>query len=150
MAQLVFALGTFVMIGFVWFFVARPALEGLGLIVNSSEDSSPVVMSRSEYESDRLSASDLRQTALQTPDQTAQPTYNRAGMLDIYRLMRKYNIPREEARAALRSAALPLDNNGWAAVAPGEQTVYTPIAGRPTKASYYPEDPELEYQAPAA
>lgn len=31
---------------------------------------------------------------------------------------------------------------------PEEPTVLTPIAGRPTKASYYPDDPALEYQPP--
>ena len=31
---------------------------------------------------------------------------------------------------------------------PEEPTILTPIAGRPTKASYYPDDPALEFQPP--
>lgn len=37
--------------------------------------------------------------------------------------------------------------NGQPDEMPEEPTVYTPFAGRPTKASYY-NDPNLEYQAP--
>lgn len=31
---------------------------------------------------------------------------------------------------------------------PEEPTILTPIAGRPTKASYYPDQPDLEFQPP--
>jgi len=155
MAQLVFALGTFVMIGFIWFFIVRPALEGLGfLIVSDYQVDDTYVMSRSEDASIDIARSDLRQTVAQTPDQTALLTYNRAGMLDIYKLLRKYGIPREEARAALNAARLPLDNNAWADAAPPPPQNVTPIAQRPTNAVFenavFEIDPDYPYVSPPA
>lgn len=118
---------------------ARQASERY--VVKRSDTAAPVVMSREEDNEWRSGLSDLRPDT----DQTQTTTYNRAGMIDIYRLMRKYNIPREEARAAFQSAALPLDNNQWAKVAPPAPHV-TPIAGRATNAVF--EEGELAFVPP--
>lgn len=95
----------------------------------------------------------------QTPDQTdsTTPKVGREELLTLYRLMREGNIARESARRALRGVGVPLDNNLWADAAPprraplsdDEEEIVTPYAGRRTKAAYYPDDPDLEFQAPA-
>lgn len=147
MAQLIFALGTFVMIGFVWFYVARPALEGLGLIVNNNEDSAPVVMSRSEQSDYRLSALSLETDELQTADRRTMPVPTREEMLDIFKALRAAGVKRENIAGVWRAAGLPLDTNLWAAAAPPPAQTVTPIAGRPTSAVF---DPDFPYVQPPA
>src|SRR5262249_44438672 len=91
------------------------------------------------------------QTDRQPP--TAKPGAEE--LLTLYKLLRAHGIAREEARPVLKSVLLPLDNNLWrdaapppAAEADGDDTLVTPFAGRPTKRSYYPDEPSLEYQPP--
>lgn len=113
-----------------------------------SVSSYPVVMSRPVSSDVPDKAPSSLQTAPPQTDQT--PIIRRPPaeeLLTVYRLMRKYGIPREEARAALKAANLPLDNNLWTSVAPPveEPQEVTPIAGRPTSAKFH-DDPELEYR----
>jgi hypothetical protein len=110
----------------------------------------PVVMSRSEDGDTRLRPSVSQTDNSQTTDSAPRALPSRDVMLDTYKLLRKYGIPREEARPILKAAGLPLDNNLWSQAAPAQNdAIYiTPIAGRPTSASYYPNDPDLEFQPP--
>lgn len=97
------------------------------------------------------SSLDRQQTAdRQAPDRPDPRKPTPDELLTLYRLMRKHGVPREEARAALKTNNLPLDNNLWAKAAPPEEEgdVLTPVAGRPTKASYYPDRPDLQYEPP--
>jgi hypothetical protein len=141
-------------VGFLWFYIARPILEDFGIIrdadVNDSQDAAPVVMSRSEDGDTRLRPSVSQTDNRQTTDSAPRALPSRDVMLDTYKLLRKYGIPREEARPILKAAGLPLDNNLWSQAAPAQNdAIYiTPIAGRPTSASYYPNDPDLEFQPP--
>lgn len=91
--------------------------------------------------------------------QTEQPARVSAEqLLTLYQLMRAAGIGREDARAAFKAAGLPLNNDVWSKAAPppkvpqptdDDDTMITPYAGRRTRASYYPEEPELEYRSPA-
>jgi hypothetical protein len=144
-------------LGFLWFYIARPILEDAGIIrdeetVNGSAGNAPVVMSRSDEGDRRLSPSSLETDSRQTADSAVRPALSRDVMLDTYRLLRKYGVPREEARPILKAAGVPLDNNLWSQAAPpakeyDDDTIVTPWAGRRTRASYY-DDPRLEYQQP--
>jgi hypothetical protein len=150
---------TIVIVGWLWFYIARPILEDYGVLapaesVKTSQDSAANVMSRSQDETPQEVPSSHRQTALQTDRQPAQqpiPTISRDVMLNTYRLLRKYGVPREEARPVLKAANIPLDNNLWTQAAPPAEKpeeYRTPIADRPTRASYYDDDPDLAYQSP--
>jgi len=79
-----------------------------------------------------------------------EPT--RAEILDACKVLRAKGLSREEARIVFGYLHRRLDNNLWADAAPGAQPaddeIITPYAGRRTKASYYPENPELEYVEP--
>lgn len=109
-----------------------------------------IVMSRSAEDRASQHAPSSPETDGRQTDQT--PIVRRPAaeeLLTVYKLMRKYNIPREEARAALKASNLPLDNNLWTSAAPPieEPTVsVTPIAGRETSAEF--RDPKLIYQPP--
>lgn len=109
-------------------------------IVKSFFMSSPEVMSRSEDSASHEAPSSHRQTVEQTdrPAVAAEPS--REIMLDMFRLMREYGIPRERARPILKAAGLKLDNNLWTEAAPEEEYT-TPIANRPTKAVFDPDYP---------
>jgi len=140
--------------GFIWFYVARPMLVDFGWIrdedVNDIDDRAPVIMSRSEDKPARLSPSSLETAELQTPDQTAPKKYQPHELLTVYTTMKHAGISRDAARAALNAIGVPLDNNLWARVPAKEDddTLITPYAGRVTKRSFYPDDPDLEYKAP--
>jgi len=142
---------TVIILGFLWFYIARPILEDYGVIaprdVNDYEDAAPVVMSRSADEPAPSIASSLETRPVQTPDQAIDPAARRAKLLDTYRPLRKLGMCRDDARALLNPWGIPLDNNLWTEAAP--QTPYvTPVAGRPTSARFE-TDPELRYEAPA-
>lgn len=151
MAAMIFAGGvTILIIGFLWFYIARPMLEDFGLIVNDYEDAAPHVMSRSDVVSPPSAPSSLETDKAQTTDRQPAPAFSRDVMLDTYKLLRKYGVPREEARPVLKAMGMPLDNNVWVTAAPADDDVLvTPYAGRRTRASYYPDEPELEYKSPA-
>lgn len=150
MAAMIFAGGvTILIIGFLWFYIARPMLEDFGLIVNDIEDEAIHVMSRSDVVSPPSAPSSLG-TDGATDGRTAQPArVNAEQLLTLYKLMREHGIKRDEAASALRVAGLPLSNDVWANAAPDDDVLVTPYAGRRTRASYYPDDPELEFKSPA-
>lgn len=143
-------------VGWLWFYIVRPILEDYGIIVNSSEDAAPVVMSRSEKEQPPSPRPSL-ETANQTDRQTEQPPRIKADdLLTLCRLMRAAGIGREDAQEAFRASGLPFNNNVWAKAQPPakpvddeDDTLVTPYAGRRTRASYYPDEPELEFNAPS-
>jgi hypothetical protein len=139
-----------VAIGFVMMVLFKVAVW-YGSRVNNSDDAAPVVMSRSADGApvDRASSKDGQNDGRTDSDQVG-----RAELLTLYKILRKYGIPREEVRPALKGVRVPLSNDVWAnAAAPvaeeDDGEIVTPYAGRRTKASYYPEQPDLEYQAPA-
>jgi hypothetical protein len=73
----------------------------------------------------------------------------RPASLDTVRELRAHGFTRDAARALLRREGRSLGNNTWADAAPADDDeIVTPYAGRRTKASYYPENPELEYVEP--
>lgn len=89
----------------------------------------------------------------QTTDRPAPAVPPRDVMLNSHKLLRKYGIPREEARAMYKSLGLPLDNNLWteaAPTAPADDAGHvTPIVGRPTSARFDVTDLDYPYQKPA-
>lgn len=113
----------------------------------SSEDDYPSLLRPSSLETDR-----------RTDGQTAQTSARRAEqLLTLYRTMRAAGIGREDARKALKEAGLPLNNDVWRKAAPppkvaqpsnDDDMMVTPYAGRRTRASYYPDEPDLEFQSP--
>lgn len=155
--HLYLGLGTFVMLGFLWFFIGRPILEGFGIIAprevsSDMAEEAPAVMSR---EVPRASVEPLSSLDGQSAGRTDSPQPSRDDLLTLYKVLRKYGVPREEIRAALKGVRVPLSNDVWAAAAPppppepeDEDVLVTPIAGRVTRKSFYPDDPDLEYSAP--
>ncbi len=142
---------TIVIAGFLWFWIVRPILEDYNLIaprenVNNYEEAAPIVMSRSESVAPVDRPLSLQTDSRQTTDKPAHVAPSRDVMLNTYRLLRKYDIPREEARPVLKSAGLPLDNNLWADAAPPEPEHVTPIVGRQTAAQFERTDPDYPYQ----
>lgn len=113
--------------------------------VRRLRDSDLGVMSRNENAVPPSTPLSQRQTAPQTDRQAVPPVLPRNVMLDMYRLMRKYGIPREEARPIIKAAGVPLDNNLWTLAAPDDDTQLTPIAGRPTSAQF---QDDLEFHPP--
>lgn len=112
--------------------------------MSSSVDDAPP-SAASSLETDRRAD---RQTA-----QVARPSAEQ--LLTLYKLMRAAGIGREDAQAAFKEAGLPLNNNVWSKAAPqlksvqpseDDDVLVTPFAGRRTRASYYSDEPELEYK----
>lgn len=113
-------------------------------VVKSFFSSAPVVMSRPAIPDHPVAPLSIQTDEKQIPDRPTISEPSRNEMLDIFRLMRRYGIPREEARPILKAAGLKLDNNLWTAAAPPEDEYTTPIAGRSTKAVFdadYPYEP---------
>lgn len=69
-------------------------------------------------------------------------------MREAFRIFRAAGIKREVLRSLWRIVGLPLDNNIWAKVPMEEEAHVTPIAGRPTSATFQHDDPALNYQPP--
>ena len=151
MAAILFSGGVaFLAIGLLWFYVLRPILEDFGIIsVSDYEQPAPALMSRVEDDRAPSMPSSLQTDSRQTSDKAMMPVPSRDIMLNTYKLLRKYGIPREEARPVLKAAGLPLDNNLWVDAAPPEPEHLTPIVGRPTSARFDITDPDYPYQAPA-
>lgn len=84
--------------------------------------------------------------------QAAPPESTRAEILDACKVLRAKGLSREDARIVFGYLHRRLDNNLWADAAPvaqpADDEIITPYAGRRTKASYYPDQPELEYVEP--
>jgi hypothetical protein len=79
------------------------------------------------------------------PAPTPQPV-----TLDTAKSLRAHGYTRDEARALLKTMDRTLGNDTWAQAKPADpipdDTIVTPYAGRVTKRSYYPEQPDLEFQ----
>ena len=106
----------------------------------------PRVMSQGENDTPPSRLSSLQTDSRQTADTPAPPAPTRDVMLNSHKLLRKYGIPREEARAMYKSLGLPLDNNLWAEAAAGSEAPHiTPIVGRPTSARFE-TDADYPYQ----
>lgn len=116
--------------------------------VNHSDQSDDNVMSRAAAAPALSAALSLQTDSRQTADRPALSEPSRQIMFDVFMLMRKYGIPREEARPVLKAAGWKLDNNLWADAAPPDPERLTPIAGRPTRAEFQ-TDPDYPYQAPS-
>jgi len=89
-------------------------------------------------------------------NKTKQPRIKAEQLLTLYKLMRQAGIGRDDAQAAFKASGLPFNNNVWRDAEPparaaqvDDDEFVTPFAGRRTRASYYPDQPELEYQSPA-
>jgi hypothetical protein len=126
-----------------------------GLNVKDYVDDATDNMSSTNDDGVRLSPSSVQTDNRQTDRQPEIKAPGREELLTLYATMRAAGISREKARPALKAVGLPLDNNLWVEAAPqviqptnDNDVLITPFAGRRTKASYYPDDPELEYQAP--
>ena len=106
----------------------------------------PSVMSRS-VESSAPSAVSSKDG--QSDGRTDSNSIGRAELLTLYKVLRKYGVPREEIRPALKGVRVPLSNDVWAAAQVDESAQHiTPIVGRPTSARFE-SDPDFPYQAPA-
>lgn len=120
--------------------------------VNDYADDDTNVMSRSDDNDMRLSPSVSQTDEVQTSDRPMMPKPTPDKMLDIFKVLRAAGIDRDELRGPWRAAGLPLDNNLWAKAKPAapedDDVLITPYAGRRTKASFYPDEPELEYKPP--
>lgn len=108
------------------------------------------IMSRAVDDIPAITASSLGTDAPRTQDGQAAHKIRGEELLTLYQLMRRYNIPRDEAQAALKASNLPMSNGTWAKAAPPppeEPPQVTPIAGRPTRAHFH-DDPDLVFQPP--
>jgi hypothetical protein len=114
--------------------------------VNDYQEAAPVVMSRSADTAPVERPLSLQTDSRQTADRPLPPAPSRDVMLNTHKLLRKYGVPREEARPVLKALGLPLDNNLWTEAAPADDDTYaTPIAGRPTSARFE-TDADYPYQ----
>lgn len=147
-----------------WMFESGPVAWMVGFVrfvqrtmraqsVNTSPLPAPEIMSNSADDDHRLSPSSLQTDSADSPDRQTAPT--REQQLTLYRFLRELGASREKARPVLKAAGWPLDNNLWTEAAPAppppagdDDMMTTPFAGRVTRKSYYPDQPELEYQPP--
>lgn len=118
--------------------------------VKPSPPAHPVVMSRAPDSAPPSIRPSLQTDGAQTSDRPMIPVPTREEMLDIFRILRAAGVNRETLRGPWRAAGLPLDNNLWsqAAAAAEDETRLTPIAGRPTRATFQEADPDLAYKPP--
>lgn len=120
----------------------------VGWVVKTYDRFRSSIMSRNPSPPAPIAPSSLQTDRPQTADRPMMPVPTQDKILDIFRAMRAAGMKREAVSGAWRAAGLPFDNNLWAKAAPAddERLTPTPIAGRPTKASFYQDDPELAYQ----
>jgi hypothetical protein len=74
-------------------------------------------------------------------------------LLTLYSFLRAHGAVRERASRVLKEVGIPMNNNLWARAIPPapveeDDDMLTPIAGRPTRATYYESSPALQYQEP--
>ena len=80
----------------------------------------------------------------------------KAATIALCTALRSGDATREEARALLAPLGISLSNDVWTAARPTAKedappVAYTPIAGRPyDPREYFQDDPQLQYQPPAA
>lgn len=152
-------------IGFLWFFVARPILEDYGVIepravkdYQLTAEFAPPVMSREIVQTipvpDPMVSVPLSGTQLDTAEIAYNLTEDQ--ILEVLALARdakgKYLYSGKKIYALVGGnygqflATMRELRDGDSGDMPDEPMIRTPIAGRPTKASYF--DPELAYQPP--
>lgn len=141
---------TILCVGWLWFYIVRPILEDFGVIrVNDYDDAAApapvVVMSRSEMSAP---VSPVSSKDGQSDGRTDSDQVGRAELLTLYKVLRKYGIPREEIRPALKGVRVVLSNDVWASAAADDAPYITPIVGRSTSARFE-TDADFPYQAPA-
>jgi hypothetical protein len=153
MAPILFSiLVTIVIIGFLWFYIARPFLEDFGIIrVNTFEEDEACVMSRPADSDTPSSSSSLETDNRQTAQTPMIPLPSRAVMLDTFRLLRNYGIPREEARPIIKALGLPLDNNLWTEAMPRNDALPDPprvlqVRDNGSAPRAIPFDPDYPYR----
>ena len=140
-----------VVVGVVWFHIARPILVDFGVIgVKDYETPPAAVMSRPETAAPPFIPSSLRTDDGRTETTTPQPKFTEEQLLTLYALLRSSGVTRDRATPALKAAGIPVNNNLWTRAAPPAPTedgeYRTPIAGRPTSAVF--ETGELTYEPP--
>lgn len=149
------------MSGLFWLLDRAPRRPDVSSVSDSPPDGGDAVMSRSTS-----SAAPSGPSVSETDGQTAETdraddALRAKKLLPLYALLRRADIPREVARAALEASGLPLNNNVWTAAAPADPAGEPPraigivhngerivAALPPRRGPYYPDAPALEYQEP--
>lgn len=149
-----------VILGWLWFFIVRPILVDYGVIrvvetLDSPPDVAPVVMSRSEPVAPQFPPSSQRTDDGRTETTPQQPKFTEDQLLTFYTELRAHGMKRDRASVALKAMGIPMNNNLWAKAqvptpppAEDDDMHVTPFAGRRTRASFYPDSPDLEYNDP--
>lgn len=106
------------------------------------------VMSRRSEAPEKIVPVVLRTDEPKAPDGPPRLAYSQEVLLDTYRWLRSMGAKREDARTHLKALGIPLSNDLWAKAEPPEPVAITPLAQRPTLATFRETDPELEYQKP--
>jgi hypothetical protein len=123
-----------------WAFGTGPVAWALAVVRAVKRLLSPLtnIMSRSENTPtvEALSSKDGQ------PDgRTDTDPIGRTELLTLYKVLRKYGVPREEIRPALKGVRVPLSNDVWAAAPANTNDAHvTPIA-HPTRA-VFEQDPD--------
>lgn len=154
-----------VILGWLWFFIVRPILEAYGGVrpMESVKDHKSVtpapilIMSREEVAPLPSLPSPLETDGRRTETTAPQAKFTEDQLLTLYAGLRAHGMVRDKASQILKGAGIPMNNNLWAkaatpppSTAPAEDddVLVTPFAGRRTRASFYPDSPDLEYNDP--
>lgn len=125
--------------------------------VNTSPGVAPIIMSRSEGSVPPSAPSSLETDGRRTETTAPGPKFTEDQLLTLYAGLRAHGMVRDKASQLLKASGIPMNNNLWTRAAPppapgapveDDDSVLTPIAGRRTRASYYPEEPDLEFNPP--
>lgn len=124
--------------------------------VKSYEEDEPIIMSRSEDGVPPSAPSSLETDGRRTETTAPGPKFTEDQLLTLYGFLRELGVTRDRATPILKASGIPVNNNLWTRAAPlapdvsvgDDDTTLTPIAGRRTRASYYPEEPDLEFSPP--
>lgn len=120
----------------------------LGVLSMLFVERTPEIMSRAPA-SEPSSPSGLKTDGASIVVAPAAPEPSRDEILDACKVMRAHGMSREDARLVFVRLHRKLDNNLWTQAAPADSDeLVTPYAGRRTRASYYPDRPDLEYVEP--
>jgi hypothetical protein len=152
------------LLGFVFLMVfwGVTGISPLGLLrlvmgdgVNSLPEPAPAIMSQPKPPAPQSTPSSLRTDDGRTETTAPQSKFTEEQLLTLYTFLRGLGATRDKATPILKASGIPMNNNLWSkAQAPApppvedDDTHITPFAGRRTRASYYPDDPKLEFQDP--
>lgn len=136
-----------------WFRVLRPALEGLGIVKpyqEIEEPCPPSIMSNSEP---RTSTPLVRTSNAEPPSVSKLTEYEMVNRLASLQKVDgswwfSANKIHEIVGGARNDVLAHVRAVRGGNPHPASDEIITPYAGRRTKASYYPEEPELEYTPP--